>query len=174
MINLLSSRSTSPNMSGKLTGFGNITDFQGYDLNLVGNGPLGEGTAVSVHPGELEYKNQRNQQWLLNPQDNGYRFRSAQDIALYISYPASRCGGNPYGAGIVASKSDAAATFKLVPVSDAPGSPVRIIEVNSGYALTSWKIVPGSRVTIAPVTLVQVDDALKLQQGWTIAWAPNS
>ncbi|KAK7001768.1 hypothetical protein R3P38DRAFT_1768700 [Favolaschia claudopus] len=55
-----------------------------------------------------------------------------------------------------------------------PGSPVRIIEVKSGYALTSWKIVPGSRVTIAPVTLVQVDDALKLQQGWTIAWAPNS
>ncbi|KAK7050593.1 hypothetical protein R3P38DRAFT_2866022 [Favolaschia claudopus] len=154
-------------MSVKVAGFVNITDFQGYDLNLVGNGPLGEGTAISVHPGE--YKSQLNQQWLLIPQHNGYRMRNGQDTSLYISYPASRCGGNPYGAGIVASKIDAAATFKVVPISDAPDTTVRIIEANSGYALTSWKIVPGSRVTIAPVILVQVDEALKLEQGWTIA-----
>ncbi|KAK6988064.1 hypothetical protein R3P38DRAFT_2574020 [Favolaschia claudopus] len=151
-----------------LAGLLNINDFQGFGLNLVDNGPSppGEGTAVFVFPGS--FSNAVNQEWSLIPQgSNTYRIANGLDSSLFLSYPAAAFGGNAYGAELIVS-SKFPATFALQTIS-ASANTVRIVEVGSGRALTSWKAVPG--MSGAPAILAQIDPSLQTQQSWKIVAA---
>ncbi|KAF7326471.1 hypothetical protein MVEN_02614100 [Mycena venus] len=152
-------------LSPTVAGLININDFQGFGLNLVDNavaGP-GEGTAVFVFPGA--FASSINQE----VRGSNYHLANGLNSSLFLSYPAATFGGNPYGAELVVS-SKFPATFSLQPIGSS-GTSVRIVELGSGLALTSWKAVPG--MSGAPqAILAQVDASLQPQQTWTLVAAP--
>ncbi|KAF7344035.1 hypothetical protein MVEN_01693000 [Mycena venus] len=151
-----------------VAGLININDFQGFGLNVVNNTVVeaGEGTAVFVFPSR--FSNSVNQEWAFIPQGSGFRIANGMNLSLSLSYPAAAYGGNPYGAELVVS-SKFPATFALQPIGSS-GVTVRIVEVTSQFALTSWKAVAG--MLGAPAILAEVNASLQPQQTWTLAAAP--
>ncbi|KAJ6484220.1 hypothetical protein C8R45DRAFT_1215007 [Mycena sanguinolenta] len=141
-----------------------IVDSEGFGLNLVNDGgsttdkggPPGEGTGVIVNNGP---NSQINQEWSLIPQGSNFLIANGLNSSLFLSYPALPFGGgNPDLAGVVVY-SRYPATFSFQTVSGG----VRIVEVISGTALTSWS---------GPVTLARIGSVPANQQTWTIVAAP--
>ncbi|KAJ6579709.1 hypothetical protein DFH09DRAFT_1360904 [Mycena vulgaris] len=151
-----------------VAGLININDFQGFGLNLVDNAAVapGEGTAVFVFPGN--FASFVNQEWAFIPQGSNFHIANGLNSSLFLSYPAAAFNGNPYAAELVVF-SKFPATFSLQPVGSS-GNTVRIVEVSSQLALTSWKAVPG--MSGAPAILAQIDASLQPQQTWTLVAAP--
>ncbi|KAE9389711.1 hypothetical protein BT96DRAFT_926389 [Gymnopus androsaceus JB14] len=143
-----------------------IVTFTGDLLNL--NEAVGLNTNAII--GFPNSPGHTNQNWLLIPQSTNasqFTIQSAEFSSLYISYASAAAPGAPEAQSPVIASDSFATVFKMELVGSGPA--VNLVDVASGFALTSWTIPdPTFTNPSTPLTMEGLNTPESEMQSFTI------